>query len=111
MQPEGADGDLERLEGLGSEFGLQIHRVHRQRSAPPRGGTRLLRHHGHVVARHQVRPQLPHSLREVPLRDLLLCSGGGARGAHGSKQRWNQPGAEIAEGREPGAGGAGSALC
>jgi hypothetical protein len=94
VQPEGADGDLEGLEGLSGDLGLQVRRlrrVHRQRPAPPGGGARLLRRHGHVVARLHVGPQLPHGFREVPLRHLLRCRGSGARGAHGSSQRLNQP--------------------
>jgi hypothetical protein len=94
VQPEGADGDLEGLEGFSGDLGLHVRRlrrVHRQRPAPPRGGARLLRRHGHVVARLQVGPQLPHGFREVPIRHLLSCRGGGARGAHGSSQRLNQP--------------------
>jgi hypothetical protein len=86
-QQEGADGDLERLEGLRGELCLEVRRlrgVHRQRAAPPGGCARLLRRHGHVVAGLQVGPQIPHGLSEVPPRHLLRRRGGGGGGARGS---------------------------
>jgi hypothetical protein len=84
---EGADGDLEWLKGLCGELGLEIRRfrsVHRQRAAPSRRGTGLLRRHGHVVACLQVGPQLQHGLRKVLPRHLLRRRRRGARGSHGT---------------------------
>ena len=69
-----ANCDMERLEGLGGEFGLQVHRlcgVHGQRASPPGGGARLQRRDGHIVALLHVIRQLSQSLWEVPPGHLL----------------------------------------
>lgn len=73
INAEGADGEVERLEGLRGELSLQVRRlrgVHRQRAPPARRGARPLRRDGHVVARLHVGRQILHGLREVPLRHL-----------------------------------------
>lgn len=74
VHAEWADRDVEGLEGLRGEFGLEVRRlcgVHGQRAPPPGGGARLERRDGHIVALLHVSRQLSQSLWEVLPGHLL----------------------------------------